>query len=140
MAKATRQGSRVEAQGFDTRLLNDAMRRSSKDVLIQLTRNSVLATASKSPQRARIAGQGARGDDLEIRGLSDLPIGSFGFTFRDDGHGLDPERIREKAMAKGLITGGSAQRMSSKDIVGLIFSAVFSTADVASEDAGRASA
>jgi signal transduction histidine kinase len=135
MAKASGKEVRVEAQGFDTRLLNDAMRRSVKDVLIQLTRNSV-SHGVESPQERESLGK-ARGATISIRGLSDLPIGSFGFTFRDDGHGLDPERIREKAMAKGLITGGSASGMSSKDIVGLIFSAGFSTADVASEDAGR---
>ena len=135
MAKASGKEVRVEAQGFDTRLLSDAMRRSVKDVLIQLTRNSV-SHGVESPQERESLGK-ARGATISIRGLSDLPIGSFGFTFRDDGHGLDPDRIREKAMAKGLITGGSAHGMSSKEIVGLIFSAGFSTADVASEDAGR---
>ena len=135
MARSSGKEVRVEAQGFDTRLLSDAMRRSVKDVLIQLTRNSV-SHGVETPQERESLGK-ARSATISIRGLPDLPIGSFGFTFRDDGHGLDPERIREKAMAKGLITGGSASGMSSKDIVGLIFSAGFSTVDVASEDAGR---
>ena len=133
MAKANGKEVRVEAQGFDTRLLSDAMRRSVKDVLIQLTRNSVSHGVERPDEREALGK--ARGATISIKGLSDIPIDSFGFTFRDDGHGLDPDRIRDKAMAKGLIT--SASGMSSRDIVGLIFSAGFSTAESASDDAGR---
>jgi signal transduction histidine kinase len=133
MAKANGKQVRVEAQGFDTRLLSDAMRRSVKDVLIQLTRNSI-AHGVETPEEREALGK-PREATISIRGLPDLPIDSFGFTFRDDGHGLDPERIRDKALAKGLIN--STTGMSSKDIVGLIFSAGFSTADTASDDAGR---
>jgi two-component system chemotaxis sensor kinase CheA len=135
MAKTNGKEVRVEAQGFDTRLLSDAMRRSVKDVLIQLTRNS-LAHGVESPTERESLGK-PRTATISIKGLTDLPIDQFGFTFRDDGHGLDPERIRSKAVAKGLVSDSSAHGMSAKDVVGLIFSPGFSTADVASDDAGR---
>jgi two-component system chemotaxis sensor kinase CheA len=35
----------------------------------------------------------------------------------DDGHGIDPERVREKALEKGLITPEEAKRLSEEDIL-----------------------
>jgi HPt (histidine-containing phosphotransfer) domain-containing protein len=135
MAKSNGKEVRVEAQGFDTHLLSDAMRRSVKDVLIQLTRNS-LAHGIESPTERESLGK-PRGGTISIKGLMDLPIDQFGFTFRDDGHGLDPDRIRGRAIAKGLVTETNARTMTSRDVVGLIFSPGFSTAESTTDDAGR---
>jgi HPt (histidine-containing phosphotransfer) domain-containing protein len=135
MAKSNGKEVRVEAQGFDTHLLSDAMRRSVKDVLIQLTRNS-LAHGIESPTERESLGK-PRGGTISIKGLMDLPIDQFGFTFRDDGHGLDPDRIRGRAIAKGLVTETAARTMTSRDVVGLIFSPGFSTAESTTDDAGR---
>ncbi len=56
-------------------------------------------------------------------------------TVRDDGMGLDPERIRSAAIARGLIS--SEQRLSDNDVIDLIFRPGFSTAEVLSEESGR---
>jgi CheY-like chemotaxis protein/chemotaxis signal transduction protein len=56
-------------------------------------------------------------------------------TVRDDGAGIDPERVRNEAIARGLIKPD--QVLSENDIFGLIFQPGFSTAEVLSEESGR---
>ena len=56
-------------------------------------------------------------------------------TVRDDGAGIDPERVRLTAIANGIIEPN--QVLSDSDIIALIFRPGFSTADVLSEESGR---
>lgn len=56
-------------------------------------------------------------------------------TVRDDGVGLDTERIRSEAINRGLIH--PSQALDSNEIVELIFRQGFSTAEVLSEESGR---
>jgi two-component system, chemotaxis family, sensor kinase CheA len=54
---------------------------------------------------------------------------------RDDGRGIDPEKVRCKAVQKGLIAEGI--ELSRDDILDLIFTAGFSTRDEVSDLSGR---
>jgi two-component system chemotaxis sensor kinase CheA len=54
---------------------------------------------------------------------------------RDDGRGIDPERVRRKAVEKGLISEGV--ELSRQDIFDLLFTPGFSTADKVSDLSGR---
>ncbi|HEU5374391.1 MAG TPA: Hpt domain-containing protein [Ktedonobacteraceae bacterium] len=56
-------------------------------------------------------------------------------TVRDDGTGIDPERIRNEAINRGLIRPG--QILNDNEIIELIFRPGFSTAEVLSEESGR---
>jgi chemosensory pili system protein ChpA (sensor histidine kinase/response regulator) len=56
-------------------------------------------------------------------------------SFQDDGAGLHAERIRQKAIANGVITQDEA--LSDAEAVNLIFMPGFSTADAVTELAGR---
>src|SRR5947209_269300 len=56
-------------------------------------------------------------------------------TVRDDGAGIDPDRVRNAAIARGLIR--EDQRLDDHDIIELIFRPGFSTAEVLSEESGR---
>ena len=56
---------------------------------------------------------------------------------RDDGNGIDTEKIKKKALDKGIITPEAAELMSEKEIIGLLFHAGFSTADKVSDVSGR---
>ncbi len=56
-------------------------------------------------------------------------------TVRDDGTGIDPERVRKEAIARGLIRPD--QVLSDNDVISLIFQPGFSTAEVLSEESGR---
>ncbi|MCF3625373.1 response regulator [Planktothrix agardhii 1801] len=55
----------------------------------------------------------------------------------DDGGGIDVNRVKDKAIQKGIITAEDAESMSNPEIYDLLFLPNFSTKDVADEFAGR---
>ncbi|MBV9387604.1 MAG: hybrid sensor histidine kinase/response regulator [Chroococcidiopsidaceae cyanobacterium CP_BM_ER_R8_30] len=55
----------------------------------------------------------------------------------DDGAGIDSERVKEKAIQKGLISSGQAKTMSRLDVYNLLFHPGFSTKDQVDNFAGR---
>jgi two-component system chemotaxis sensor kinase CheA len=55
----------------------------------------------------------------------------------DDGKGMDLDKLKRKAVEKGLLTEEEAQKMSDKDAIDIIFMPGFSTKEVASELSGR---
>ncbi len=56
-------------------------------------------------------------------------------TVRDDGTGINPENVRNTAIARGLIRPD--QILSENDLIELIFRPGFSTAEILSEESGR---
>ena len=54
--------------------------------------------------------------------------GQVNIEIADDGAGIDPARVRQKALAKGLISPDQAQRLTDRDAMNLIFLPGFSTA------------
>ncbi len=56
---------------------------------------------------------------------------------RDDGHGIDVEKVKSKAIEKGTITADQAETMSDKEIIDLLFRPSFSTAEKISDISGR---
>lgn len=56
---------------------------------------------------------------------------------RDDGNGIDTQAVKNKAIERGVITPEQGEAMSEKEIIGLLFSAGFSTAKVVSDVSGR---
>jgi two-component system chemotaxis sensor kinase CheA len=56
---------------------------------------------------------------------------------QDDGRGIDPARIRAKAVEKGMMTEAAAERLTDKEAVQLVFASGFSTAQEVSEVSGR---
>ena len=55
----------------------------------------------------------------------------------DDGKGIDPEVIKQKAYQKGLIDEAMLDRISDQEAINLVFAAGFSTAEVVSDLSGR---
>lgn len=58
-------------------------------------------------------------------------------TVEDDGRGIDPEKIRRKAIEKKLITEQEANSISDRDILNFIFLPGFSTASKVTNVSGR---
>ncbi len=58
-------------------------------------------------------------------------------TVRDNGRGLDPVLIKERAVAVGLIDAGDADSMSAEKVYRLLFRSGFSTAENVTELSGR---
>ncbi len=56
---------------------------------------------------------------------------------RDDGAGINIEKVRKKALEKGTITEKQAESMTDKDFVDLLFKPSFSTADKITDVSGR---
>ncbi|MEK9952233.1 MAG: response regulator, partial [Curvibacter sp.] len=96
-----------------------------------MLRNSV-AHGIESPQQREAAGKPAAGTitiSLHQEG-NDVSV-----TFTDDGAGLNLPRIREKALAQGLVAPG--QQLDDAEAANMIFMPGFSTASSVTELAGR---
>jgi two-component system chemotaxis sensor kinase CheA len=55
----------------------------------------------------------------------------------DDGQGIDHEKVRKRAIERGVVTAQRAQRMSERELIGLIFLPGFSTAEKVTNLSGR---
>lgn len=58
-------------------------------------------------------------------------------TVSDDGAGIDPERVKTKAVQKGLLTAEQSKTLSRIDLYNLLFHPGFSTKDRVDNFAGR---
>lgn len=58
-------------------------------------------------------------------------------TCEDDGKGIDPERIKASALAKGIVTPEQAARLTPAEATSLIFEPGFSTASSVTDVSGR---
>lgn len=58
-------------------------------------------------------------------------------SIQDDGNGIDPQKIRNKAVEKGLMKEDQLARMDEQDLVNLIFLPGLSTATEVSDVSGR---
>ena len=123
----------IDAKNFNDSSLSDELRRAAKDVLIQLTRNAV-SHGVELPAERELVGKPALAT-ITIR-TRQTP-GGVAFTFRDDGRGLDPTFIREKAVERKVVSPKTAAAMSDQQVVALIFRSGFSTSDDATTDSGR---
>jgi two-component system chemotaxis sensor kinase CheA len=56
---------------------------------------------------------------------------------RDDGEGINAEKIRKKAVEKGFITEEQAKRMTDNDLIDILFTPGFSTSEKVSDVSGR---
>ena len=55
----------------------------------------------------------------------------------DDGAGINPQKVKDKAVEKNLLTWAEAQNLSRQDVYNLLFHPGFSTKDQADDFAGR---
>lgn len=69
--------------------------------------------------------------------LSDQGNGLVELSFRDDGAGIDPEKIRQKLIANGKADEATAKALDVRKLTMMIFEPGFSTVQEANEDAGR---
>lgn len=103
------------------------------DPLIHIIRNS-LDHGIELPDQRQKAGKPAQGTiRVAARQESDRVI----IEIDDDGAGVDPQRVRRKAIERGLIPEDKAQTLSDADAVQLVFLPGFSTADAISDLSGR---
>ncbi len=104
-----------------------------KNSLLQLVRNSVDHGIENVSVRE------SRGKSVSGRIVVDVSKSTEGLTLtvEDDGGGLDTAKIRERAVARGIVSEREVAAMSRARIFRLIFRSGFSTADGVSELSGR---
>ena len=103
------------------------------DPLVHLIRNAI-DHGVEMPQERRDAGKAERGTVL----LSANHEGNhIVICIRDDGHGMDPDKLRAKAVEKGVINPAEAERMEDSEAYNLIFAPGFSTAQEVTDVSGR---
>ena len=120
----------LETTGADTELDKTVIEKLN-DPLVHLIRNSI-DHGIEMPDIRRAAGKSAKGIvHLAAQHSGDSVL----VTIRDDGAGLDKERIRAKAIERGLITPTS--ELTDKEIFNLIFAPGFSTAQKVTSVSGR---
>ncbi len=62
---------------------------------------------------------------------------SVAIEIEDDGKGIDPEKMREVAIRKGVITPEEAKNLDDREAMELIFAPGFSSAEVITDISGR---
>jgi two-component system chemotaxis sensor kinase CheA len=103
------------------------------DPLNHLIRNS-LDHGFEAPLAREGAGKPRTGR-LDVRAFHEG--GQVNIEIEDDGRGIDPQRIRSKAVEKGIITAEQAARLDDREAVLLVFAPGFSTAEKVSDISGR---
>jgi len=103
------------------------------DPLIHLIRNSIDHGLEPADER-RAAGKSEEGT-ITLRAYQDED--RVVIEVNDDGRGIDPEKLKAKAIEKGMFTAEAAAALSESDAVNLIFAPGFSTAETVSDLSGR---
>lgn len=103
------------------------------DPLLHILRNSV-DHGIESPEERHAAGKERQGRVVVAARHEENHIV---IEITDDGKGIDVDRVRQKAIEKGMTTRESAERMSDKEALQLIFASGLSTATEVSEVSGR---
>ena len=103
------------------------------DPIIHLIRNAV-DHGVEGPEERRANGKPEKSQvRLEARQEGDHIL----LIVADDGKGMNPEKLRAKALEKGVITDEEANTMDERQSLHLVFLPGFSTKDVASDVSGR---
>jgi two-component system chemotaxis sensor kinase CheA len=103
------------------------------DPLIHLLRNSV-DHGVELPEEREAAGKPRKGTITLAASHKESHII---ITVADDGKGIDPAKVKEKAVAKGMVSRQEAERMSDNAALNLIFAPGLSTAEAVSDVSGR---
>jgi two-component system chemotaxis sensor kinase CheA/two-component system sensor histidine kinase and response regulator WspE len=106
---------------------------SLNDPMVHLLRNAI-DHALEAPEAREAAGKPRAGRVvISARTEGDL----LAVTVEDDGRGIDPERIRRRALEKGIVTEAQVAGLSSRALTDLIFTPGFTTREDVGELSGR---
>lgn len=123
---------RLEMEGKGTEL-DRTILEAIKDPLTHMVRNTV-DHGVEDPETRKSVGKNPEG---VLKLSASHEGGQVNIEISDDGAGIDPDRMRSKAIEKGIITPEVAAKMSDNEAVQLIFAPGFSTAAKVSNVSGR---
>jgi two-component system chemotaxis sensor kinase CheA len=131
-AQACGKKVRLEMQGSETEL-DKALIEAIRDPLTHLVRNAI-DHGIEQPERRLAA---AKPEEGCVRLRAYHEGGQVNVEISDDGGGIDPERVKQRAVEQRLITVEQANRMGMQTLLGLIFLPGFSTAQAVTTLSGR---
>ena len=132
LAQTTGKQVRLELRG-ETVELDRKVLELLNDPLLHLVRNA-MDHGIEPPAERVAAGKPAQGL-LELS--AEAVGGEVRVAVSDDGRGMDPRRLRERAVRLGLLSAEAAALMPDADAFELIFLPGFSTAAMVTEISGR---
>ena len=132
IAEGTGKLARIELRG-ETVELDRKVLELLQDPLMHVVRNA-MDHGIESPVERTAAGKPETGSIVVI---AEALGGEVRVTIRDDGRGMDPARLRDRAVRLGMLRAENAVRMSDPESLDLIFLPGFSTATMVTDISGR---
>ncbi len=103
------------------------------DSMIHLVRNAIGHGIEKAEDR-KAKGKNEEG---ELRIKSSSESDNVILEIIDDGAGINPQKIKDKALSKGIVSSQEIDHMSQEEVLMLIFRPGFSTNDEVNDISGR---
>ena len=104
-----------------------------KDPLVHLIRNAIDHGVETAAERTAAG----KPETAVVRLSARHAQGRIVITIEDDGRGIDEQAVLETAVRKGAISAEAADRLSSAEVLELIFAPGLSTAEQTTEVSGR---
>ncbi|MCZ7603292.1 MAG: chemotaxis protein CheA [Melioribacteraceae bacterium] len=132
LARDTQKNIMLEIFGEETEL-DKTLIEEINDPLVHLVRNSI-DHGIESPEERKSLGKDPQGT---ITLSASQEGNNIVIAIKDDGKGIDPEKLKAKAIAKGLITEEKAKEFTKQEAFNIIFMPGFSTAEKVTNISGR---
>ncbi len=123
---------RLELHGEETEL-DKSVADEIGDPLVHLVRNAI-DHGIETPSERQLKGKPGEG---ALRILASQEGNSIVIRIQDDGRGILIEKVRAKALAKGLVSEAELATMEAREILNMIFLPGFSTAEKVTDVSGR---
>jgi two-component system, chemotaxis family, sensor kinase CheA len=132
LANATNKEVHLDIRG-ETTEMDRKLLEALSDPLLHLIRNAI-DHGIESPDQREAAGKARQG---RVAVGAEAVGGEVHITIRDDGRGLNPQKLRDIAVKKNLISKENAALLSDQEALELIFLPGFSSASMITDISGR---
>ena len=105
----------------------------AKDIIVQLVRNSIAHGIETSAERINLKKDPVAHIEIKTLNTSDY----FGFTVRDDGRGIQLEKLKQKAISSQKWSNEEVESWNNSDLLNLIFQSGITTTEKANKISGR---
>lgn len=119
--------------GLDDESVPEPMHEVVQSIAVQLLRNSVVHGSLLPEQRI----EANKTDFINIAASFSQSEKGYHLIIRDDGEGFNEKAIVARALENGLISAQKAESITDNDVLKLVFSPKFTTAEDDTLDAGR---
>ncbi len=132
LANATSKEVQLDIRG-ETTEMDRKLLEALSDPLLHLIRNAI-DHGIETPDQRESVGKAPQG---RVEVSAEAVGGEVHITIRDDGRGLNPQKLRDIAVKKNLISKENAALLSDQEALELIFLPGFSSASMITDISGR---